>query len=130
MVETLSAGAGPFAAATIHTFLHDEPDGPRFVVVYGDADPSYIAARSTDAALDEFTLRNVGATSGHLISERKLTISGLPGREQYIVGPGGTYVFRTVLAGNRLYSLSATGNDAQVHGADVVVYLDSLVLTP
>jgi len=129
MVESTSKGSGPFAAATIHSFLYDEPGGPRFVVIYGDTDPGFIASMSTDAALDWFEAGNVSATKGQQVSERHLTISGLPGREQHIVGPGGSYVFRSVLAGNRLYSFSVKGADFQVQQADSVVYLDSFAVT-
>jgi hypothetical protein len=129
MVESTSTGSGPSAAATIHSFLYDEPGGPRFVVIYGDADAGFIASKSTDAALDQFEASNVSATKGQQVSERHLTISGLPGREQHNVGPTGSYVFRMVVAGNRLYSFSVKGADLQVQQADAVVYLDSFAVT-
>jgi len=128
MVESTSTGSGPFAAATIHSFLYDEPGGPRFVVIYGDADPGFIASMSTGAALDQFEASNVSATKGQQVSERHLTVSGFPGREQRIVGPGGSYVFRMIVAGNRLYSFSVKGTDVQVQQADAAVYLDSFTV--
>jgi hypothetical protein len=130
MVESTSTGSDPFAAATIHTFLYDEPGGPRFVVVYGDADPGFIASMSTGTVLDQFEASNVSVTKGQQVSERHLTISGLPGREQHIVGPGGSYVFRMVVAGDRLYQFSVKGADFQVQQAEAVVYLDSFAVTP
>ena len=38
--------------------------GPRFVVIYGDADPRFIANMSSDAALDQFEASNVSAAEG------------------------------------------------------------------
>jgi hypothetical protein len=129
MNESTSAGTGPFAAAPIHAFIHDEAGGPRYAAFYGDAEPGFLAATTSDAALDSFEGSNVSATSGRQISERHLTISGFPAREQAIVGPGGSYVFRMVLAGNRLFSFSVKGSDPQVHGAEATVYLDSIAVT-
>lgn len=130
MIESTSTGAGPFAAATIHTFLDDEPNGARFVVIYGDANPAFVASISTEAALDQFEAANVTATHGQQVAERQLMISGLPGREQRIVGPGGGYVFRTVLVGDRLYSFSVKGSDVALAEAQVSVFFDSFTITP
>jgi hypothetical protein len=128
--ESTSTGSGPFAASTIHTFVHAEPGEPLFAAIYGDADPAFIASMSNDAALDWAEQANVGATNGHQVAERNLTISGLSGRGQSIVGPTGSYVFRMVLAGDRLYSFSVKGTDVQVQQADAIVYLDSFAITP
>jgi hypothetical protein len=56
-------------------------------------------------------------------------VSGLEAREQHIVGPLGAYMFRTVLAGMRLFSISVKGTDDQVQDAESIVYLDSFAVT-
>jgi hypothetical protein len=129
MSESTMAGARPFASAPVHAFVHDEPDGTRFAAFYGDADPGFLAATTPDAALDAFERSNLTATAGELRSERRLTISGFPGREQLITGSGGSYLFRMVLAGNRLFSFSVKGSEPQVHAAQAMVYLDSIAVT-
>jgi hypothetical protein len=129
MDERTSAGAGPFAAATIHAYIHDEDGGPRFAAFYGDADPGYLGATTPDAALDTFEASNISATGGRQVSERHLTVSGFPAREQAIAGAGGSYVFRMILAGNRLFSFSVKGSDPQVHSGEASVYLDSIAVT-
>ena len=130
MAESTSAGSGPFAGETVHAFVHDVPGGLRFAVLYADAAPNYLAAMSLDAALDAAELANIRATGGAQVDERHLTIAGLPVREQRITGPAASYVFRTVFAGNRMYSISVKGTDVQVREADVIVYFDSFTITP
>jgi hypothetical protein len=129
MVEGTLVGGGPFAGATIRTFVHDVPGGPRFAVLYGDAAPDYLEGISVDAALDAVETANIEATGGEQIDGEHLAVAGLPGREQRITVPGAIYVFRTVFAGNRLYSISVKGTDTQVTQADVVVYFDSFKIS-
>ena len=130
MAESTSAGSGPFVGGTVHAFVHDEPDGPRFALLYADAAPNYLAGTSLDAALDAAELANIRATGGAQVDERHITITGLPAREQRITTPAASYVFRMVFAGNRLYSISVKGTDLQVQEADVIVYFDSFTITP
>ena len=130
MDESTISGVGPFAGTTVHRFVHQAQDGPVFAVIVGDTAPGYLTSMSVDEALDEAGAANIEATHGQAIDERNLTVSGSPAREQRIVGPAFSYVFRTVVSGSRVYSISVRGSGADVTSAQAVVYLDSFAITP
>lgn len=64
-------------------------------------------------------------THGTLLEENPLTVSGFPASEERIVANGIAYLFRAVLAGNRLYSVSVTGSPQDVDSAEAKVFVDS-----
>jgi hypothetical protein len=125
---TLPSG-GPFAAAPIQTFVTTRSGGPRFAVLYADADPTYLAGTTVDAALQASGQANIAALRGTPIAERALIVAGQPGREDEFSAGSVTYIFRTAFVGNRLYSISVDGPAAQVHGPDAQIFLDSFAVT-
>lgn len=131
---TMDAGtlstSGVFAGAPAKTYVTVSGSGLRFAVIYADADPSYLAGTSVDAALAKAEQGNLATTGGTQQSERSLTIAGNPGREQRITTASAAYVLRVVFVGNRLYSISVKGAAAQVDEADAVQFLNSFTATP
>jgi hypothetical protein len=125
MTDTILPSGGAFAGSTVHALSTTLPDGPRFAVIYGDADPSYLASTTVDSALAEAARANIDTTGGTLVDEHATTVAGLPGLEQRIAAGPVEYVFRFVFVGNRLYSVSVTGSKLQVDGADAKLFLDS-----
>lgn len=130
MSQQSSDGTGHYAGSTIHAFVHDEPQGPRFALFYGDATDGYPDSIGIDAGLAEVEAANLNATGGTQTAERSLTISGYPGREQQIQSATASYVFRMVFVGSRLYLFSAKGTEIQVASAMVITYLDSFMVLP
>jgi hypothetical protein len=126
---TLATG-GVFAGAPAKTYVNVSGSGLRFAVVYADADPSYLAGTSVDAALTNAEQGNLATTGGTQQAERRLTISGNPGREQRITAGSVSYVLRLVFVGDRLYSISVKGTAVQVDEADAIQFLNSFTSTP
>lgn len=130
MDESTIPGAGPFTGSTVHRFVHQAQDGVVFAIIVGDTEPGYLASMSVDNALDEAGAANIESTHGQEVEQRNLTVSGSPAREQRIIGPTFSYVFRTVLSGSRVYSISVRGSGADITSAEAVAYLDSFAITP
>jgi hypothetical protein len=130
MTESTFESGGVFAGAPAHAFATSTASGLRMAVLYADADPSYLAGTSVDAALAAAEQANVASTEGTQQSESSLTVTGQPGREQRIIAGAVAYIFRLVFVGNRLYSISVTGSPAQVDGADAHLFLDSFAVNP
>lgn len=126
---TLSTG-GVFAGAPARTYSTVGASGIRFAIVYADADPSYLAGTSLDAALSSAEQANLETIGGSQQSERSLTITGNPGREQRITVGSVAYVLRLVYVGNRLYSISVEGSAGQVDEADAVQFMNSFTAVP
>jgi hypothetical protein len=125
MREQTSSGGGHYAGAIVHEFVHDEPDGLRFAVVYADATDGYPTTTSPADSLAAIEGANVRSTGGRQVLDRDLSISGYPGREEFIDGPSASYVFRMVYVGTRAYVFSVKGSKSEVHEAMVIVFLDS-----
>jgi hypothetical protein len=125
---TLPSG-GPFAAAPIQTFVTTRSGGPRFAVLYADADPSYLAGTTVEGALAVSGQANIAALKGTPIAERSITVGGQPGREDEFSVGSVTYIFRMAFVGNRLYSISVDGPAGRVHGPDAQIFLDSFAVT-
>ena len=129
MTDAPFVGSGHFAESTIHAYSV-VADRMQFAVLYGDTDPSYLASTSADAALQDVDRANVATIGGTQTSEQKMTIAGYPGREQRITGPQHFYRFRALFVGHRLYSISVSGAQIDIDGAEGTAFLDSFKLTP
>ena len=127
MTDSTFAGAGAFAGSTDHDLSRDA-DGMRFSVLYGDADPSYLASTTLDAALAGAEQATVDSTNGQQTSDLAITIEGNPAREQRIRGPYGFYRVHLVFVGNRLYSISVRGSEQDVAGAEANTFFNSFAL--
>jgi len=130
MTETILPSGGAFAGSTVHG-LSVTADGLRFAVVYGDAQPSYLATTPIDTALANAVQGNVVSTHGTLIEQHPITLGGNPAREARISIIGGEYLFVVTFAGNRLYSLSVLGtSDSAARGSEATEFLNSFAVTP
>ena len=130
MTETILPSGGAFAGFTVHG-LSVAADGLRFAVVYGDAQPAYLATTPIDTALANAVQGNVVSTHGTLIEQHPITLGGSPAREARISIIGGEYLFVVTFAGNRLYSLSVLGtSDSAVRGSEATQFLNSFAVTP
>ena len=130
MTDTILPGGGAFAGSTV-AGLSLTADGLRFAVVYGDAQPSYLATTPIDAALSNAVQGNVVSTHGTLIEQHSITLGGSPAREARISIIGGEYVFVVTFVGNRLYSLSVLGtSDSAARGSEATEFLNSFRVTP
>ena len=129
MADSTFAGSGAFARATVHGLSRDA-DGMRFAVLYADADPSYLASQTIDAALSAVEQANLSTIGGSQTSDLAITIEDNPAREQRIAGPNGFYRFHLVFIGNRLYSISVTGSEADVAGTEANTFFNSFAIVP
>jgi hypothetical protein len=130
MEESSQVGNGHFQGATVWFYVNDQPDGTRFAVFTSEATDGSLPPANLEAAFDEFDAANVRATSGRQVAERTLTISGLPGHEQEIEASSATYVFRSVISGNRAWQFSVKGSNVTAHQAMSLVFLDSFSILP
>jgi hypothetical protein len=129
MSDTIIPSGGVFAGSTVHG-LSVTADGLRFAVVYGDAQPAYLATTPIDTALANAVQGNVTSTHGTLIEQHAITVAGSPAREARITIVGAEYVFVVTFVGNRLYSLSVRGtSDAAVRGSEATQFLNSFAVT-
>jgi hypothetical protein len=130
MTDTILLGDGVFAGSTVHG-LSLTADALRFAVVYGDAQPAYLATTPIDTALANAVQGNVVSTHGTLIEQRPITLGGNPAREARISIIGAEYVFVVTFVGNRLYSLSVLGSsDSAARGSEATDFLNSFAVTP
>ena len=130
MSDTILPSGGVFAGSTVHG-LSVTADWLRFVVVYGDAQPTYLATTPIDTALANAISGNVASTHGTLIEQHPITVASNPGREARISIVGAEYLFVVTFAGNRLYSLSVLGtSDSAVRGSEATQFLNSFAVTP
>ena len=130
MTDTILPSSGVFAASTVHG-LSVTADRLRFAVVYGDAQPSYLATTPIDTALANAVAGNVTSTHGTLVDQHPITVGGSPAREARISIIGGEYLFVVTFAGNRLYSLSVLGSsDSAARGPEATQFLNSFAVTP
>lgn len=129
MTETSGAGTGPFARSSVHQFSHDA-DGMTFTVLYADADPSYLASTTIDAALSAIEQDNLATTKGTQTSDLETEVDDQPAREQRITGPSTSYRYHLVFVGDRFYSISAAGATAEVAGTEATTILGSFTVTP
>ena len=129
MTDSTFAGAGAFARSTIHGLSRDA-DGMRFAVMYGDADPSYLASTTLDAALATAEQATIDTTKGQQTSDLAITIDGKPAREQRIRGPSDFYRVHLVFVGNRLYSVSVKGSEVDIAGAEANTFFNSFAIVP
>jgi hypothetical protein len=130
MTDTILPGGGVFAGATVHG-LSLTADALRFAVVYGDAQPAYLATTPIDTALANAVQGNVVSTHGTLIEQHPVTLGGNPARAARISIIGGEYLFVVTFAGNRLYSLSVLGtSDSAARGSEATEFLNSFAVTP
>ena len=130
MSDTILPSSGVFAGSTVHG-LSVTADRLRFAVVYGDAQPTYLATTPIDTALANAISGNVASTHGTLIDQHPITLGGLPAREARISIIGGEYLFVVTFAGNRLYSLSVLGSsDSAARGSEATQFLNSFAVTP
>ena len=130
MTDTILPGGGVFAGSTVHG-LSLTADALRFAVVYGDAQPAYLATTPIDTALANAVQGNVASTHGTLIEQDPITLGGNPAREARISIVGAEYVFVVTFVGNRLYSLSVLGSsDSAARGSEATQFLNSFAVTP
>ena len=130
MTDTIIPSSGVFAGSTVHG-LSVTADRLRFAVVYGDAQPSYLATTSLDEALANAVAGNVTSTHGTLVEQLPITVGGSPAREARISIIGGEYLFVVTFVGNRLYSLSVLGSsDSAARGSEAMQFLNSFAVTP
>ena len=130
MTDTIIPSGGVFAGSTVHG-LSVTADRLRFAVVYGDAQPSYLATTPIDTALANAVSGNVASTHGTLSEQHAITVAGSPAREARVAIIGGEYVFVVMFVGNRLYTLSALGtDDTAVRGSEATRFLNSFAVTP
>ena len=129
MTDSSFAGSGAFARTTVHGLSHDA-DGMRFAVLYADADPSYLASTTIDAALAAAERANLSTIAGTQTSDLATVIEDNPSREQRIAGPNAFYRFHLVFIGNRFYSISVTGLEADVAGTEATTFLNSFAVAP
>jgi len=130
MTDTILPGGGVFAGSTVHG-LSLTADALRFAVVYGDAQPAYLATTPIDTALANAVQGNVASTHGTLSEQHAITVAGSPAREARVAIIGGEYLFVVTFVGNRLYSLSVLGtDDTAVRGSEATQFLNSFAVTP
>ena len=129
MTDAILPSSGVFAGSTVHG-LSVTADRLRFAVVYGDAQPSYLATTSIDEALANAVAGNVTSTHGTLVEQLPITVGGSPAREARISIIGGEYLFVITFVGNRLYSLSVLGSsDSAARGSEAMQFLNSFAVT-
>jgi hypothetical protein len=130
MSDTILPSGGVFAGSTVHG-LSVTADGLRFGVVYGDAQPGYLAATPIDTALENAVAGNVTSTHGTLVEQHPITVAGSPAREARVSIVGAEYLFVVTFVGNRLYSLSVLGtSDSAVRGSEATQFLTSFAVSP
>jgi hypothetical protein len=130
MADTILPSSGVFAGSTVHG-LSVTADRLRFAVVYGDAQPSYLATTPIDTALANAVAGNVTSTHGTLVDQHPMTVGSSPAREARISIIGGEYLFVVTFVGNRLYSLSVLGSsDSAARGSEATQFLNSFTVTP
>ena len=129
MTDQVMPSSGIFAGSTVHGLTRDA-DGLRFAVLYGDADPSYLASVSIETALATVEQGNVNSTKGTQTSDLPIIVDDQPAREQRIASPTASYRFHLVFVGRRLYSISVTGSGADIASAEATTYLGSFTVDP
>jgi hypothetical protein len=126
---TLSSGL----KVTQHVLTLDDPERGRFTIAYFDLDRPPTRESAIAKALDN--ARGMFLSEGRrarVIAERPLSMAGYPGREVEVQIPaaqeGGFKTLvrgRAFLVGNRFYTISVVGNEAQVRARLAELFLDS-----
>jgi hypothetical protein len=105
-VETL------IGTVDLHSFTVETSDFAYFVA-YGDFPPAFVQNADTDAMLDGARDGALEDVRGTLVSERRISVQGFPGRELWIEatvsGQKGLAQARMILVGNRFYQVLVAG---------------------
>jgi hypothetical protein len=92
-------------------------------------DPSSLKDRTAEQILDRARDGGLSATSGKLLSEKRLTVQGHPARDIRAIARGNAaYDNRLVVVGNRLYTLLVLDVSGKRDGENIEKFFDSLVL--
>jgi hypothetical protein len=96
----------------LHSFMVETDDFAYFVA-YGDFPPAFVQSADTDAMLDGARDGAVADVNGSLVSERRISVQGFPGRELWIEATvsnqKGLAQARMILVGNRFYQVLVVG---------------------
>ena len=96
-------------------------------VMYNDYPKAGIIKVNPQKLLDAARDGLVNQTKGRLVAEKRITVGGVTGRDEEILGPDGTrYWARLVLVRNRLYQLMAIAQPPAQ--ADTQAFFDSFQL--
>jgi hypothetical protein len=105
-VETL------IGTVDLHSFMV-ETDEFAYFVAYGDFPPTFVQGADTDAMLDGAREGALADVRGTLVSERRISVQGFPGRELWIEASAGNQKglaqARMILVGNRFYQVLVVG---------------------
>ncbi len=108
-VESVSTAIG---VVELHSFTLEANEFAYFVA-YGDFPPAFVQNADTEAMLDGARDGAVADVSGTLVSERRISVQGFPGRELWIEasvsGQKGLAQARMILVGNRFYQVLVAG---------------------
>ena len=98
-----------------------------YVVVYSEIDPAMLATKSDDEILQDAVDGMLADKAGtKLLHDKRVDVSGLPGREIGVSIPGdGEVLSRLVIAGTRLYVVAAGGRFSHYTDPRLRRYVDS-----
>jgi len=108
-VESVNTAIG---VVDLHSFTLETNEFAYFVA-YGDFPPAFVQNADTEAMLDGARDGAVADVNGTLVSERRISVQGFPGRELWIEatvsGQKGLAQARMILVGNRFYQVLVAG---------------------
>lgn len=121
--KTVTTGIGPLE---LHLFVLDK-DESRYIVVYNDFPMDLQKAGAVDTVLDSSSKGVVKGFGGKLISEKKITLQGNPGRELKIASASGKRLLRcrNYVVGSRLYYVEISVPNSEYDSKDTLAFLDS-----
>lgn len=108
-----------------------ESNNAFFAIAYNDYPREKMGNLTPDQLLDNARKGAVDKVKGKLVSEKKVTASGYPGRELQIEAPGGLHITEHVyLVKTRLYQILVVTPSAGANSDDVKKFLDSFKFQP
>lgn len=125
--QTVSTPVGPL---TLHMYLVEQGVGTAYVAAYADYDEKLVQLTSKETLLDGARDGQVKSVRGKLVSEKRIFLSGHPGRELKIQVTDKLYLrSRLYLVENRLYQVLVVTHKGAIDGPDANRVLGSFKLT-
>jgi len=131
--STISTKAGPIKLTNVNVELADGV----YMVIYSDYPETVTRAATPDGLLDTAMKGVVSGADGKLLTSKKITQNGFPGREfaYSLTGPGGPddkglARYRLVLVNGRQYQVVVMGKEAMAKSATADSFFGSFNFTP
>jgi hypothetical protein len=108
-----------------HSFYATGSDGGTYFLIWNDY-PEQLMAVSSPEKVFAGIVRGYNVPGRKILSNKQLTIAGMPGRELEVdLGTGEIHKERLLMHGNRLYQLSTYAPEAARANPELMKFLDS-----